>query len=155
MMKRFQNAVFNLLSSPFGLLFWVLILTLLLGLAGCSAKKDISQRVNNVRNAAGDIRKQVQDANVNLDAGNIPAAKQNLTTIDGSAAAIQQEADAVQNRLPDVEDRVPYWAKLLKWGLMTVAIGGVIFVMWRFNLFLVIEKAIQGIVTWVAKIAGA
>lgn len=134
--------------------FIVLMLILLL-CSGCSAVKKIADETNKVRQNATDIRTEVVTAKDALHRGDDPAVEASLDVIDGKAVNIQASADTVQKEITQVVDKVPYWMRLLKATIVFLSICGVIFLMWRFNLFLIAEKAIQGFVNLVAKWIGA
>jgi len=131
------------------------IILMVVSCSGCSAAKAIAAEANKVRQNATDIRTEVVTAKDALQNGDVAVVEESLNEIDGKAVEIQGSVDKLQEKVTQVQDRVPYWMSLLKYGFITAIFGGVLFLMWRFNLFLLAEKVGQSIINLIAKGLGA
>lgn len=134
---------------------------------GCSASRTIAEEANKVQNNAvaikGDAR-AIKDANAIVRAKvpvTQPAVKMALATIDSKADDIDAKSgeistsiDTVTVELTKVQDVVPVWLTTLKYGLVVILFLGILFVMWRLNLFLIIERGIQLISTGLHALLG-
>lgn len=123
--------------------------------AGCSATETISKLAEGIRSNATGIRADVSTARQNLKDGKLPEVDANLVAIDSKAQAIEKSSSEIQTELTHVQDRVPYWLSTIKW--VAGALVGVIllFLAWRLNLLIMLEKFIQWLVTLGAKLLGA
>jgi hypothetical protein len=139
----FKVAVFTLASVA-----WTLV-------GGCSAAKAIAKAAVEINTDATGIREEVVAAKQDLKAGDIAAVDKHLDVIDGKAKHVQETIATVQKNLPGVQDTVPYWLVVLKWGIIATVILAVIFLLWRLDAFIGIEKGIQSVVTFGAKVLGA
>lgn len=161
-------------------LIWCFIVGVLVALGtlflmvnfGCSASRTIAEEANKIQTNSMDIKADagaIKAANAVVRA-NVPTTKPvvqtALATIDSKADEITTKAsdistsvDTVTVELTKVQDVVPVWLTTLKYGIVVVGLLVCLFVMWRLNLFVMIESGIQflstGLHTVLGKIMGA
>jgi hypothetical protein len=128
--------------------FYAVLIVVLL-MMGCSAATRIAGSATIAHDAATDIRTEVVGAKQALGNNDPEAVDKHLDTIDGKAVEIQNAASTIHKAVTQVQDVVPWWASILKWGIIASIVGGVVFVLWRVNAFIILEKAIQVVATWI------
>lgn len=163
-MKRFSiDVIWCVLTGGLIALFTFLVLANF----GCSATKVIANEANKIQVNSVAITGDAHDikaANAVVRAKvpvTQPAVKTALATIDAKADDIAAKAgeistsvDTVTVALTKVQDVTPVWVTTVKYGLMVALLIVVVFVMWRLNLFLLIESGIQFLITWFHTILG-
>lgn len=163
-MKRFSiDLIWCLIVGGLTALFTLFVMVNF----GCSASKTIAEEANKVQNNAVAIKgdaKAIKDANAVVRAKvpvTQPAVKVALATIDSKADDIDAKSgeistsiDTVTVELTKVQDVVPVWLTTLKYGIVVVGFLAILFVMWRLNLFLIIESVIQFLSTGLHNLIG-
>ena len=136
---------------------WFLFLLVLVFcvVAGCSAIKKVATAATRINTEATEIRSDVVLAKEALQNNDLPAVGEELDSIDGHAENIQAAVAVMQKELTQVQDKVPYWQNMVKWVAVSAAVLGCLFLLWRVNGLLLLERGIQGVITFVAKLLGA
>ena len=139
------------------------ILLAALSCAGCwSATGKIASSLADAQAELSDVRQGVQDARRAIVAaktviepsspaiGHLDVATEHLDAADGHCETLSKQIRRAQKEVPNTQDKRSEWASMLRLGLVTVAIGIVAFVAWRFGLFIVLRALFKKLAAVIA-----
>lgn len=125
---------------------------------GCASHTErISKAAGKASQEAGEVIRHAQEAQAMLadPPAEVPATpdtlawlgaiNSHLLAIASKASTIRASATAIQSAVPHVEDKVPWWARLLRMGLIVAAIVGVGWLLWQTKLGMLIAGFVWGL----------